>query len=196
MNRWDVSRIQASGCKSGASSRRNMLHRLAVDRSGSPALEFALVATPLAALIVAIMQTSLVFFAQQNLETAAEKSVRQVLTGSAQQSGMTADGFRTLVCSKLPDFMQTNSCANLIIDVRSANGFSSADTSTPAITYDPKTGKPVSTFTPGGADSINVVRVMYVWNVIKGPLGFDLSTMSNQQRLLVATSVFKTEHYQ
>jgi hypothetical protein len=32
--------------------------------------------------------------------------------------------------------------------------------------------------------------------VSKGPLGFDLSTLSNGDRLLIATAVFKTEPYQ
>ncbi len=36
---------------------------------------------------------------------------------------------------------------------------------------------------------------MYVWDVQAGPLGFDLSTLSRGKRLLITTSVFKTENY-
>jgi hypothetical protein len=36
---------------------------------------------------------------------------------------------------------------------------------------------------------------MYLWDTQKGPLGFDLSTLSGGKRLLIATSVFKTEPY-
>lgn len=37
--------------------------------------------------------------------------------------------------------------------------------------------------------------MMYLWDTQKGPLGFDLSTLSGGKRLLIATSVFKTEPY-
>lgn len=193
----DMTRIQALRCISGAMWQRSPFGKLAHDRRGSPAIEFALVAPPLAALIVAVMQVSLVFFAQQNLETTAEKSVRQLLTGQAQQAnsgaGLSQSEFKTLVCSKLPFFMK---CANVIVDVRSATSFSNASTAAPTLTFD-SSGNITNTwkYQPGGSDSINVARIMYVWNVQAGPLGFDISTMSNQRRLLIATAVFKTEHY-
>jgi len=163
------------------------------DRRGSPALEFGLIAVPFAALMVAILQVSLVFFAQQNLETTTEKSVRQLITGQAQQSNLSQSQFKTLVCSKLPAFMK---CANVLIDVQSASSFSAANTNTPTLTFD-SNGNVTNSFaySPQGAGGINVVRIMYIWNVGAGPLGFDISTMSNQRRLLIATAVFKTEPY-
>ncbi|MFZ5794232.1 MAG: TadE/TadG family type IV pilus assembly protein [Pseudomonadota bacterium] len=166
---------------------------LARDDRGSAAVEFALVVTPLIALMIAIVQTSLTFFAQQNLETTAEKSVRALLTGTAQTSGMTQAQFKTLACSKLPAFMK---CANLLIDVQAATAFSAVATAPPTITYD-SNGNVNNAFqyAPGGTGSINVVKMMYLWDTQKGPLGFDLSTLSGGKRLLIATSVFKTEPY-
>lgn len=167
--------------------------KLARDRRGAAALEFALVATPLGALMVAILQTSLTYFAQQTLETTAEKSVRQLMTGQAQSAGMTQAQFKTLVCSKLPSFMK---CSNVLIDVQQATAFSDVTTAPPTLTYD-GSGNVSNSFqyTPGTQGAINVVKIMYVWNVQKGPLGFDLSTMSSGARLLIVTSVFKTEPY-
>jgi Flp pilus assembly protein TadG len=167
--------------------------RLIKEERGATLIEFAFIATPLAALLVAIFQTSLLFFAQQTLETTAEKSVRQIVTGQAQKASMSKSGFKDLVCSKLPAFMK---CANVLVDVKSAQSFSDISTSALQITLksdgtvDDKFG-----FAPGGPGSINIVRIMYVWDVQSGPLGFDLSTMSNKKRLLYATSVFKTEPY-
>lgn len=167
--------------------------RLTDDTRAAAVIEFALIATPLAALMVAELQTSLVFFAQQNLETTAEKSVRTLVTGEAQQNGMTSAQFKTLVCSKLPFFMK---CSNVLIDVQSVSSFNSASTSSPTLTFD-SGGNVTNSFSysPGGAGSINVVKVMYIWKVQAGPLGFDLSTMSSNRRLLIATAVFKTEPY-
>ncbi|MHA4875275.1 hypothetical protein, partial [Enterococcus faecium] len=82
------------------------------------------------------LQTSLVFFAQQTLETAAEKSARQILTGAAQKAGTDVTAFKTLACSKLPDFMAKNCAANLVVNVTTVTSFSNANTSPPALTYD------------------------------------------------------------
>lgn len=163
------------------------------DRRGGAAMEFGLIAVPLGALMIAILETSLTFFAQQTLESTAEKSVRQLMTGQAQQANMTQAQFKTLVCSKLPVFMK---CANVLVDVQSATSFSGASTASPTITYD-ASGNINNTwkYTPGGAGAINVAKIMYVWDVQKGPLGFDLSNLSSGDRLLIATAVFKTEPY-
>lgn len=166
--------------------------RLGRDRKGTAAMEFAFIAAPLAALMVAILQTSLVFFAQQTLETAAEKSVRQLVTGQAQRDGLSAAQFKTLVCSKLPSFMK---CANVMVDVRTATNFSSASTA-PTLTFD-GTGNVSNSwqYAPGGSGAINVATIMYIWSTQTGPLNFDLSTMSSNRRLLYATAVFRTEPY-
>lgn len=168
--------------------------RLARDTSGATIVEFAFVAGPLMALLIATLQVSLVFFAQQNLETTTEKATRQLLTGQAQGAGMTQSQFQSAVCSKLAAFMK---CANVLVDVQNVADFTSANTSSPTLTYDSNGNVSNSwTYKPGGAGQITVVRIMYVWDVSKGPLGFDLSTLSTGKRLLIATAVFKTEPYQ
>lgn len=169
------------------------LSKLASHNRGAAAVEFALISVPFAALMVAILQTSLTFFTQQNLETAAEKSVRALMIGKMQSGGKTQQDFKQMLCAELPDFMK---CNNVMIDVRSANTFAEISTDLPKLTLD-KDGKVTNAwaYSPGGAGSINIVRVMYIWDVQSGPLGFDLSTMSSGKRLLYATSVFKTEPY-
>lgn len=167
--------------------------RLAASTRAAVALEFGLIAIPFFALMIAVLQTSLVFFAQQTLETTAEKSARELFTGAAQRAGMSKTAFKTLVCSNLPHFMK---CSNVLVDVQSASTFAGISMSAPTIEFD-KDGNVSNSFvySPGGAGSINIVRVMYIWDVQMGPLGFDLSTMSNKKRLLYTTSVFKTEPY-
>lgn len=163
------------------------------DRRGATLIEFAFIAAPLFGLIMAIAQTSLTFFAQQNLETTAEKSVRQLMTGSAQKAGTTQSQFKTAACATLPAFMK---CANLMIDVQVATSFSGVSNAPPVITYN-SSGQPNNTllYKPGGPGEITIVKFMYIWDVQQGPLGFDLSTLSAGKRLLIATSVFKTEPY-
>lgn len=166
---------------------------LARDERGATIIEFAMICAPLFGLIIAILQVSLTFFAQQTLETTAEKSVRQLMTGDAQKVNMTQAAFKTAACNTLPAFLK---CANLLIDVRTATNFSSASNAPPTITYN-AAGNPNNSFSynPGKPGEITVVKFMYIWDVQQGPLGLDLSTLSKGKRLLIATSVFKTEPY-
>ncbi|WEK43053.1 MAG: pilus assembly protein [Candidatus Sphingomonas colombiensis] len=172
---------------------RRSLRAIVSDRRGATIIEFAAVAAPLIALLIAILQTALVFFSQQALETSAERTARQLITGAAQSGGMTQTAFKTAACGNLPAFMQ---CANMMIDVQNASSFASVNVSAPVLTYD-SNGNVTNTwgFAPGGAGSIIVMRTMYRLPVVSGPLGFNLSNMTGSQRLLIATSVFKTEPY-
>ena len=147
--------------------------------------------------MVAALQTSLVFFAQQNLESAAEKSVRQIMTGQVQSANMSQAGFKALVCSKLPAFMGGSDCATkLLVDVKTAATFADASTAMPAVTFDSNGNVTNSwSYTPGQAGSINIVRIMYIWDTAGGPLGFDLSNLSSKKRLLYSVSVLKTEPF-
>lgn len=169
------------------------LRRFGRDRRGVTIVEFAFVAGPLMALLIAILQVSLTFFAQQNLETAAEKSTRVLMTGEAQQARMSAADFKALTCAQLPRFMK---CANVMVDVTVATSFSAANIASPTITYN-ASGQPNNawSYNAGVPGDIVIVKTMYVWDTARGPLGFDLSTLSGGKRLLIATSVFKTEFY-
>src|SRR5262245_7928851 len=55
--------------------------RLIRQQDGAAAIEFGLVAAPFLALLFAIMETAIVFFAGQALETAAADSARLIMTG-------------------------------------------------------------------------------------------------------------------
>lgn len=163
------------------------------DERGATLIEFALVALPFFALLLATLQTSIAFFAQQCLDTAAEDTARQLMTGAAQKAGMNQAAFKTLACNNLPGFM---GCANMMVDVQSATEFASVNTTTPPLSYDANGN--VSNawqFAPGGPGSVVVMRVMYLLPVVGGPLGFNLATARGGRRLLVSTIVFKSEPY-
>ena len=70
------------------------LRRLGRQQDGSAAVEFGLVAAPFLALVFAIMETAIVFFAGQALETAVADSARLIMTGQAQTQGFNACGFK------------------------------------------------------------------------------------------------------
>src|SRR5215813_3936534 len=92
--------------------------RLARSQDGVTAVEFGMVAAPFLALLFAICELGLVFFAGQTLETATADASRLILTGQAV--GFDATKFKGEVCKRLYGmFGDINTCsANLMIQVQ------------------------------------------------------------------------------
>ena len=160
---------------------------------GATAVEFGLVAAPLLALILAILQVALIIYASQSLQTAAAAASRLILTGQAQTQNMQQSDFAQAVCG---DTSSLFTCSGLMIDVQSSSSFPCTAPSLPSLTYDAN-GNVTNTggFNPGGPGDIVVMRLMYRWPVFLGPLGMNLSNLGNGYRLLMATSAFKNEPY-
>src|SRR5437660_8844402 len=98
-------------------------------QDGAVAVEFALVLLPFLALMFAIMETALVFFAGQTLETAVADSARLIMTGQAQSQSFDAAHFKTSVCSKIGGLFD---CAGgLYVHVKTYSSFGSVDNSAP-----------------------------------------------------------------
>jgi Flp pilus assembly protein TadG len=168
-------------------------------RSGAVLIEFGLIAAPFLALLVALFQTALVFFAGRVLDEATEEASRYILTGQAQTANMTQAGFATYLCTSAntaPLVSSLFNCNNFMINVQNYNSFSSASTTTPALNFN-GLGQVTNAwnYNPGNAGDIVVVQVMYQWPIVLGPLGFNLSNLANGNRLLVSTAVFKNEPY-
>jgi Flp pilus assembly protein TadG len=161
------------------------------DRSGATVVEFALVALPFFALLIAILQTAMIFFASQVLETGVAKAARLVRTGQAQEQKLTLTQFKQAVCS---DIFGLLDCANgLKVDVRKYSSFSGADLSSPI----DSSGKLEDDFLyqPGAGGDIVVVRAFYEWPNIIPLLGVGLNDLANGNYLLAAAAVFRNEPF-
>ncbi len=77
-------------------------------QDGAAAVEFALVAAPFLAMVFAIIETAIVFFAGQALETAAADSARLIMTGQAQNAGYDQTKFKEAVCAKIYGLFNCN----------------------------------------------------------------------------------------
>lgn len=170
------------------------LRRVCRDNGGAVMLEFAFVVIPFIAVLLASLYTSLIYFSTQALETAVQTSAREMITGRAQQTGLSQSAFKTRVCNNLPAYMK---CSRLYVDVRRSSSFASLNMTAPAVTVD-ASGNVTNTGSYEIIDTseIGLVRLAYVWEAGSGPLGLDLSNMSDGKRLLVATSVFRAEPYE
>lgn len=167
------------------------LRRFRDDKKGATAVEFSIVALPFFALIFAVIETALVFFASQTLETAVADASRLVLTGQAQKQGLDKDQFKNALCSRISGLF--NCQAGVHVDVQCHSSFSGVDLSKP-VDNDGNLKTDLA-FCPGDPGEIVVVRGIYEWPVWVKLLGFNLADMSNGKRLLVATSTFRNEPY-
>jgi Flp pilus assembly protein TadG len=169
-----------------------IVRRFAGADDGSAAIEFGIVAVPFLGLTFAIIETALVFFSGQTLEAAAAASARLIMTGQAQQAGYTATTFKQAVCNQIFGLFD---CANgVYVDVKSYADFASVNTTPPVTNGNLTTSN--FTYQPGGPGSIVVVTLYYQWPIYVTLLGNNLNNLTGNNRLLVATNVFRNEPYQ
>jgi Flp pilus assembly protein TadG len=173
---------------------RSVFRRFRRNRRGSAAVEFALVAPVFFALLFAIIETGIMFFASQVLETITQNSARQVLTGQAQGAGYTGwSNFRdNVVCGQIPALF---TCANIYVDVESdPTSFANVTLNNHIDAngnFDPST----LGYNPGGSCSVVVVQLFYQWPMIVTGLGYNISNLSGNKRNLVGTAAFRNEPY-
>jgi len=174
-------------------TKRRRWRAFVADREGATAAEFALIGAPFIALLIALIQSFLVFFAQQHLEMVVIQSSRMILTGQAQAQNLNQTQFAQVVCSNVAILFN---CNNLMIDVQVAGSWTSGNAGAPTLTFDSK-GNVTNAwqYNPGNPGDIVVVRVMYQWPVFMGPLGFNLANLSNGNRLIMASRAFKNEAF-
>lgn len=164
--------------------------RFARNERGVTAVEFGIVALPFFALLFAIIEASMAFFAGQLLDTGLSDAARLIRTGQAQSQGLTAAQFKQKVCDSIPALI---TCANLTVDVRVATDFSSTDFSVPK-----KNGNFDATqaqYNAGGSSSVVVARAFYAWPSFANLLGSSLSNQANGTILLVSTAAFRNEPF-
>ncbi|HMK79675.1 MAG TPA: TadE/TadG family type IV pilus assembly protein [Xanthobacteraceae bacterium] len=169
------------------------VRRFAQGEDAMTTVEFGLIALPFFALVFAILETAMIFFAGQTLETAVADSARLILTGQAQSQGFTQSEFQNAVCARIYGLI--NCQGGLQIDVRTFSSFSSITTTPP---IDSNGNLQTSTFgySPGTACEIVLVRLMYAWPVYFTMLGLgNVADLSGNQHLIMATAAFRNEPF-
>ena len=168
------------------------VHRMLREQGGAAAVEFAMIAAPFLALVFAILETALVFFAGQALESAAADSARLIMTGQAQTQGFDQAKFKQAVCTKV--YALFDCSGGLYVDVQNYPSFASVNVSKPV---DGNGNLQTGSFgyQPGGPGDMVVVRLMYQWPVYVSLLGLNLADIGPNKRLLMSTVAFRNEPY-
>lgn len=173
-------------------AKANIFRRFGRNSRASAAVEFALVAPVFFALLFAVIETAIMLFASQVLESVAQDAARQILTGQSQAAGYTSAQYTTnVVCNQAQPLFN---CNNIGVDVESdPSQFSNLVITNPVTngSYDPTKLK----FNPGASCSVVTVTLYYPWQLFVTGLGYNISNLNGGVRLLSATAAFRNEPY-
>jgi len=169
-------------------------HAFVRDQRGVTAIEFGLLALPFFTIIAAIIETAMVFFAGQVLDSAVEDASRMIKTGRAQASSYTMSNFRTLMCDYTFSIFD---CTKIRIQVKKITNFSSTTT-----TASPTTCTTTSCeltlsedWVPGVGRDVIQVFAYYRWPLLINLPYFNMKNQPDNYRLLGATRVFRNEPF-
>lgn len=171
------------------------------ENSGSAAIEFAMVAPIFLLLTFAILETSMVFFADMILDNAVMDTGRLIRTGQAQNQAMTQDQFRTAVCDQVKIMLSCDP-AKLLVDVRSFTNFNNTNFQ-PALDANGNLNPNLNNYQPGGSSQVPgqnpivSVRVLYKWQLYTPLFAQYFENMGNGSgiRLIGFSAAFKNEPY-
>lgn len=166
------------------------------DDRGVTAIEFGILALPFFTVILAILQTTIMFLAAQVLDSAVEDASRRIRTGEAQNYTLT--DFRNYMCGYTFGLLD---CTQIQIKTQILTGFGNVTTTVP---QDCTTTPTTCTWTTGwqGVDSgatgcraVMQVSAYYRYPLIVVLPYFNLKNQPDNYRLLSAIRVFRNEPY-
>jgi Flp pilus assembly protein TadG len=186
---------------------QSFFRRMRTDAKGSVAIEFSMIAPVFLLMLMATIETGVIFFAQSALQNAVNDTARLVKTGQSacftmdannNCLGMTADQFRKQICDSVKTLLQTcekdvNGNSDLQFDVKAyTGGFGGVSNGSPLVGGNLPN---LTDFNTGNACNVVLVRAFYRWPVFTPGLGFFLANMNGQNHLLATAAAFRNEPY-
>lgn len=185
-----MSELKPNSRKQPPRARRGFIQRLRRDENGVTAIEFAIVAGPFFALMMALIEVSFVFFANFTLENAVDQASRLIRTGQAQEQGFDEAQFKASICQRVTGL--SNCTSDLKVDVQRFENFGGVNLDDP-FTEQGELRDDFG-FDPGNGGDVVIVRAFYEWSFTANFPGY-LSNMPSGNRLLVATAAFRNEPF-
>ncbi len=181
---------------------KRTLRRFRRHRSGSAAVEFALIALVSLELLTEAMQAGLYFYDSAGVERATWTASRQILTGNVSGQGLTATQFRSnVLCPAISSAHL--SCANLITNVQKVsedvapNGFYSLLNTTQTGLTRPALNNSQTSYCIGTDGSYVFVQILYAMPVFS-PFWKAFATNFNgtASYIIQSTAAFRNEPFQ
>lgn len=166
-----------------------VVRRFRTAEDGATAIEFAMLGLPFFALLMAIIETALLFFAGQYLESSVDQVARMVRTGQLDET-LTQAELRQEICDSASILFN---CDALNIDMQVVARF--ADLGDRPAPEEGKLNPDAFGFTAAGPTEIVMLTVMSEWPIYTHYLQKYLSDLDSKNALLTTVAVFRTEPY-
>ena len=164
--------------------------RFAGAEEGATAVEFALLGLPFFALLFALVEVCVLYFATANLDSVVADAGRLIRTGQVQSTGMSQAQFKNLICGELTIISDCQS--KLHVDVRNFTSF--GNLAYPSFIDEDGNLVENTVFQPGTAGDIVLVNVYYSFGIVSpGMVG--LSNLAGGGRVISAAVAFRNEPF-
>ncbi len=189
------------------------LRRLFGAKDGAIAIEFAFLAVPFLLLTFAIFETFVAFAAEEVLANAVDDLSRKIRTGEityaqGKITDMNESEFRQAVCDEIAVMItcsddEAATPGKLYVDVRQYASFAAMPKAIPRVSNSPTADLDTTgfTFAPGGANTINLVRIYYRWQIITDFMRPYITNIKPADQsmpsdyLIISTTTIQNENY-
>jgi Flp pilus assembly protein TadG len=164
-------------------------------QDGATAIEFGMVALPFFMVLFAIIETAMIFFTSQVLETAVANASRVIRTGQAvakyPNPATALANFKNDVCANVTKLVDCQGA--LQIDVKSFTSFAAADAA--ATTSGGNLDTSAFGYQVPGPSQIFVIRAVLAYPLYVPTWNHGLATLNGNKRAIVASAAFRTEPF-
>lgn len=171
--------------------------RLARDRRGATAVEFAIVAPVFLALVFSILEAGYFFFVTSAVDQAAARAARVIRTGQAQSAAtpISRAEFFDKVCEVVDLFGNCNT--QLTVDVARYSSFAelAADATAPTCRDADDDAVNALPYSPGAERDIVRVRICYLHKSFNPALGLNLAQAADGSRKVISVTIFRNEPF-
>ena len=154
------------------------------------AVEFALLAFPFFLLMLVLLETATIFFAELVMDRAVAKVGREIRTGQITSAGLSQTDFKQKLCVEVNFLFD---CSKLQVDLKTYSSFGLVPTSVPV-----KNGTIDTTgfsYTAPSGEMITSLKAYYKWPLYVDVLRELATSMSDHSFVIVGSAAFMTEPY-
>ena len=165
--------------------------RILHDSRGAAMVEFAILAVLFIGMLIAVLDTGIMYFVGGSLDSNVRVTSRLIRTGQASDLGVTGAQFKAKICDGLGGI--ANCASNLHVDVAVISRFEDADLASPVTAAG--TIRTKEYFDIGSAGDIMVVRASLPWTPSFNVLSYAHAHLADGRTLLNSTAIFRIEPY-
>ena len=173
---------------------RRLLARFEQARSGSTAVEFALVALPFLALLFAIIELGMIYLISTTLSDATTDVAREIRTCQLQGKVSVQKDLETDICNDGAMTWLGGLCtSNIYSDSTVYTSFSASNSASSPISSKTLNMSSNNAVNIGAAGDIVLLRTYYTWGLVVPGLDGLVAQLSNGNFVVEAAAVFRNE---